>query len=225
MDEYEERLIRALTRDRQAIREKLAPEDRNQLDALLDLAAEGGDERRLGAVARAVAAHLRAALPEREIQAAERRFAGTTSPPPHELLASFASFSGRSADLRGTGPAPGDGEESHPSPYERLLAAPALSEDDLRENLGVEAIAPELIRLRRRDGSERLPAFQFDGEGRPRDVVVAVNRMLGAEKDPWGVADWWLGPNPWLAAAPASLLGAGLDGQLLAAASVVGEED
>ncbi|MBN0043747.1 DUF3168 domain-containing protein [Streptomyces actuosus] len=193
---------------------------------MLDLAAEGGDERRRRAVARAVAAHLRAALPEQEVQAAERRFAGTTSPPPHELLASFASFRGRPAHVYGTGArAPVRGEEAPPSPYERLLAAPSLSADDLRENFGVEATAPELIRLRRRDGTEGLPAFQFDGDGRPRDVVVAVNRMLGAAEDPWGVADWWLGPNPWLAAAPASLLGAGLDGQLLAAAGVVGEED
>ncbi|MFG2784418.1 DUF3168 domain-containing protein [Streptomyces prunicolor] len=250
MDEYEVRLIAALTRDRQAILEKLTSEDRNHLDALLDLAAEGGDERRQKAVTRAVAAHLRAALPEDEVRAAvERRFTGPTSAPPHELLAAFASFSGRSAAPHSTGsaaphstgstvphaagsagphgtePAPVGNTEAQPSPYERLLAAPALTEDDLRDNFGVEATAPELIRLRRRDGTERLPAFQFDGTGRPREVVVAVNRMLGAAEDPWGVADWWLGPNPWLAATPAALLGKGLDGQLLAAASVVGEED
>lgn len=249
MDEYEARLIAALTRDRQAIREKLTPEDRNHLDALLDLAAEGGDESRQKAVARAVAAHLRAALPEEEIRAVERRFAGMAPAAPYELLATFASFGGRSAAPHitgptgphgtgptgphaagstgpyGTGPAPVGDTEAQPSPYERLLAAPALTEDDLRDNFGVEATDPELIRLRRRDGTERLPAFQFDGTGRPRPVVITVNRMLGAAEDPWGVADWWLGPNPWLAAAPATLLGTGLDGQLLAAASVVGEED
>ncbi|MCH0565770.1 DUF3168 domain-containing protein [Streptomyces sp. MUM 136J] len=192
---------------------------------MLDLAAEGGDERRRRAVTRAVAAHLRASLPEQEVRAVERRFAGAASPLPHELLASFASSGGRPEGIRGTGRAPESGEEAQPSPYERLLAVPALSPDDLRENFGVEVTAPELIRLRRGDGSEGLPAFQFDREGRPRDVVVAVNRMLGAAEDPWGVADWWLGPNPWLATAPALLLGAGLDGQLLAAASVVGEED
>lgn len=209
---------------------------------MLDLAAERGDERRQKAVTRAVAAHLRAALPEDEVRAAvERRFTGTTSAPPHELLAAFASFSGLSTEPHGTRsatphstgstaphgtePAPVGDAEAQPSPYERLLAAPALTEDDLRDNFGVEATAPELIRLRRRDGTERLPAFQFDGTGRPREVVVAVNRMLGAAEDPWGVADWWLGPNPWLAATPAALLGKGLDGQLLAAASVVGEED
>ncbi|MDW8805819.1 DUF3168 domain-containing protein [Streptomyces scabiei] len=225
MDEDEARLIGALTRDRQGIREKLTPEDRNQLDALLDLAAEGGDEGRQRAVARAVAAHLRAALPEEDVRAVERRFSGTPSPLPHVLLASFASFGDRSAGPYATGPSVSDGAEDQPSPYERLLAEPALSEDDLRDNFGVETIAPELIRLRRCDGTEGLPAFQFDGSGRPRDVVVAVNRLLGAAEDPWGVADWWLGPNPWLAAPPATLLGRGLDGQLLAAASVVGEED
>ncbi|MFJ4467876.1 DUF3168 domain-containing protein [Streptomyces sp. NPDC089424] len=225
MDEYEERLLMALTRDRQEIRGKISPENRNQLDALLDLAAEGGEERRQRAVAVAVAAHLRAALPEQEVLAVHRRFSDTVTAPPHELLARLTSFSGRSAALHGAGSAAADGEDALPSPYERLLAEPALSEDDLRENLGVEATAPELIRLRRSDGTETLPAFQFHGDGRPRDVVVAINRMLGAQDDPWGVADWWLGPNPWLATSPASLLGAGLDGQLLAAASVVGEED
>ncbi|MEH0423954.1 DUF3168 domain-containing protein [Streptomyces sp. B21-083] len=225
MDEDEARLISALTRDRQTIREKLTPEDRNQLDALLELAAEGGDEGRQRAVARAVAAHLRTALPAKEVQALERRFTDTASPLPHVLLASFASLGDRSAGPDAGGPAAPDGAETQPSPYERLLAEPALSADDLRDNFGVEAIAPELIRLRRHDGTEGLPAFQFDGTGRPRDVVVAVNRLLGAAEDPWGVADWWLGPSPWLAAAPATLLGRGLDGQLLAAASVVGEED
>ncbi|MFJ9892760.1 DUF3168 domain-containing protein [Streptomyces sp. NPDC091280] len=225
MDEDEARLISALTRDRQGIREKLTPEDRNQLDVLLDLAAEGGDERRQRAVARAVAAHLRASLPEDEVRAVERRFTDTTSPLPHVLLASFASLGDPSTGPHATGPTPPDDARAQPSPYERLLAAPALSEDDLRENFGVETTAPELIRLRHHDGTEGLPAFQFDGSGRPRDVVVAVNRMLGAAEDPWGVADWWLGPNPWLAAPPATLLGRGLDGQLLAAASVVGEED
>lgn len=55
--------------------------------------------------------------------------------------------------------------------------------------------------------------------------MLAINAMLGAAADPWGVADWWLGPNLWLDAVPATLLGAGLDEQLLAAASVVGEDD
>ncbi|MEU9349078.1 DUF3168 domain-containing protein [Streptomyces sp. NPDC048278] len=192
---------------------------------MLDLAAEGGDEQRRRAVTRAIAAHLLRSLPEQEVRAVARRFTDTASPPPHELLAAFTAFGTGSPGPQDGGPAPVDGTEEQPSPYERLLAAPALREEELRENFGVEATAPELIRLRRHDGTEGLPAFQFDGEGQPRDVVIAVNRMLGAAEDPWGVADWWLGPNPWLAATPASLLGAGLDGQLLAAASAVGEED
>ncbi|MEV0469368.1 hypothetical protein, partial [Streptomyces prunicolor] len=159
-----------------------------------------------------------APLPARA--AVERRFTGTTSAPPHELLAAFASFSGLSTEPHGTRsaaphstgstaphstgstephgtePAPADDTEAQPAPYERLLAAPALTEDDLRDNFGVEATAPELIRLRRRDGTERLPAFQFDGTGRPREVVVAVNRMLGAAEDPWGWPTGGSAPTP-----------------------------
>ncbi len=38
-------------------------------------------------------------------------------------------------------------------------------------------------------------------------MVLAVNRLLAARDDPWGVADWWLGGNAWLADVPAELLG------------------
>ncbi len=49
-------------------------------------------------------------------------------------------------------------------------------------------------------------------------MVVAVNRLLDADDDPWGVADWWLGANAWLDAVPARLLGTPGEHGLLAAA-------
>jgi hypothetical protein len=64
----------------------------------------------------------------------------------------------------------------------------------------------------------RLPDFQLDPAGRPRPVVVAVNRLLGARTDPWGVADWWLRANAWLGGVPAEAVGRVPDDQLLAVA-------
>ncbi|WEH19785.1 DUF3168 domain-containing protein [Streptomyces sp. VNUA24] len=241
MDDYEQQLIAALVSEPQSIREKLSPADREQLDVLLDLVAEGGGEQRSRGIARAVAAHLRAALPDDEGSAVGRRYTSSslTRRPPHDVL--LERFAPGGSDGRGgTGGAGGPSTVarttaspagSTPDPgvrwasaRDRLLAEPALTDTDLTEIFGVAAEHPELIRLRAPQGPERLPAFQFDGEGRPRSLVLAVNAMLGAAADPWGVADWWLGPNPWLDAVPATLLGAGLDDQLLAAAGVVGED-
>ncbi|MEE1831608.1 DUF3168 domain-containing protein [Streptomyces sp. SP17KL33] len=247
MDEYEQQLIAALVSEPQSIREKLSPEDREQLDVLLDLVAEGGSEERLRGIARALAAHLRAALPGDQGRAVGRRYTSSSlvRRPPHDvLLERFAP--GGTGVAGGTGVpgrtgapgVPGGGAEGGRDPHatppaavrwtsarERLLAEPALTETDLAELFGVAADQPGLIRLRASAGPEQLPAFQFDAEGRPRPLVLAINAMLGAAADPWGVADWWLGPNPWLDAVPATLLGTGLDDQLLAAASVVGEDD
>ncbi|MCC9707487.1 DUF3168 domain-containing protein [Streptomyces sp. MNU76] len=232
MDEYEQQLIAALVSEPQSIREKLAPEDREQLDVLLDLVAEGGSEERLRGITRAVAAHLRAALPGDEGRAVSRRYTSSSivRRPPHDVL--LDRFAPGGTDLPARGPEGPRGSRGAPpgavrwaSARERLLAEPALTETDLTELFGVAADQPGLIRLRAAAGPEQLPAFQFDGEGRPRPLVLAINAMLGAAADPWGVADWWLGPNPWLDAVPATLLGTGLDDQLLAAASVVGEDD
>jgi hypothetical protein len=78
-----------------------------------------------------------------------------------------------------------------------------------------------LIRLERGDGVVQLPAFQFDAAGRPIQIVLTVNRLLGAEDDPWGAADWWLGPNAWLGAVPADLIGQVDENVLLATAKAV----
>ncbi|MDY0810691.1 DUF3168 domain-containing protein [Kitasatospora purpeofusca] len=99
-----------------------------------------------------------------------------------------------------------------------LLAADSVSAADYRAG-GHDPADPDLIRLTDRQGAVRLPSFQFDGaSGRPLPVVVAVNRLLDADDDPWGVADWWLGANAWLDAVPARLLGTPGEHGLLAAA-------
>ncbi|WP_380283669.1 hypothetical protein [Kitasatospora purpeofusca] len=99
-----------------------------------------------------------------------------------------------------------------------LLAADSVTAAAYRAG-GHDPADPDLIRLTDRQGTVRLPSFQFDGaSGRPLPVVVAVNRLLDAADDPWGVADWWLGANAWLDAVPARLLGTAGERTLLAAA-------
>ncbi|WP_328958164.1 hypothetical protein [Kitasatospora purpeofusca] len=119
----------------------------------------------------------------------------------------------RALDLfRGPSPVPPEDADDW------LLAADSVSATDYRAG-GHDPADPDLIRLTDRQGAVRLPSFQFDGaSGRPLPVVVAVNRLLDADDDPWGVADWWLGANAWLDAVPARLLGTPGEHGLLAAA-------
>lgn len=97
---------------------------------------------------------------------------------------------------------------------ERLLAAPSLSADTVLRR-GGDPYAPELIRLRGEGGTVRLPSFQFSEDVLPWMVVLEVNALLEADRDPWGAADWWLSGNAWLGTAPAELLGMGNDRRLV----------
>ncbi|MFD8698508.1 DUF3168 domain-containing protein [Kitasatospora purpeofusca] len=129
---------------------------------------------------------------------------------------------GRSTDDGGPEAPPEPEPNALPVPPEDaddwLLAADSVSAADYRSG-GHDPADPDLIRLTDRQGTVRLPSFQFDGaSGRPLPVVVAVNRLLDADDDPWGVADWWLGANAWLDAVPARLLGTPAEHGLLAAA-------
>ncbi|MCX4683973.1 hypothetical protein OG401_06535 [Kitasatospora purpeofusca] len=119
----------------------------------------------------------------------------------------------RALDLfRGPSPTPPEDADDW------LLAADSVSAADYRSG-GHDPADPDLIRLTDRQGAVQLPSFQFDGaSGRPLAVVVAVNRLLDADDDPWGVADWWLGANAWLDAVPARLLGTPAEHGLLTAA-------
>jgi hypothetical protein len=103
-----------------------------------------------------------------------------------------------------------------------LLAAPALDPAEVRRR-GGDPDDPGLIRLGPA-GDARLPSFQFGADGRPYPVVTAINRLLAAEDDPWGVADWWLGPNAWIGAVPADVIGDIDDQLLIEAARAVVEE-
>ncbi|MCA1219539.1 hypothetical protein [Streptomyces sp. 8L] len=107
---------------------------------------------------------------------------------------------------------------------DRLLAEPAVAPDTVGAR-GPDPGGSGLIRLPGPGGRPRLPLFQFDEGLSPRSVVLDVNRLLGADADPWGVADWWLSGNAWLGTAPARLLGSGQDGRLLDAARLLKEAD
>ncbi|MDE0377036.1 MAG: hypothetical protein OXK16_13890 [bacterium] len=68
------------------------------------------------------------------------------------------------------------------------------------------------------------PAFQFDT--RRRDIfpeVRAVNQRLGSDRDPWGVASWWVSHHSRLRARPVDLVGTGRAGDLAAAAAAMVE--
>jgi hypothetical protein len=105
----------------------------------------------------------------------------------------------------------------------RLVAAPSLSAAQVRA-AGENPERPFLIQLKAGDGTVRLPAFQFGPAGRALAVVLTVNQRLGAEEDPWGAADWWLGWNARLNAVPADLVGRA-DATLVAAAAALAGGD
>jgi hypothetical protein len=104
----------------------------------------------------------------------------------------------------------------------RLLRQPALTEEEVRD-LGLDPADPGLIRLRRADGRYQWPSFQFAPSelGPVSDVVRRVNKLLGANSDPIGAADWWLSRNDWLGEAPCRLLGQIADHLLIEAAQAV----
>ncbi|MFE2636126.1 hypothetical protein ACFXKS_15355 [Streptomyces scopuliridis] len=105
-----------------------------------------------------------------------------------------------------------------------LAATPVLSDDEARA-LGRNGVGRDLIRLERPGGATAVPRFQFEPSGRLREVVVRVNRLLGADRDPWGVTAWWLARNVWLGDPPADLLGADRDDDLVACAGAILGED
>ncbi|WP_372348849.1 hypothetical protein [Streptomyces sp. KL116D] len=103
----------------------------------------------------------------------------------------------------------------------RLLAEPAYDAGEVRQR-----DEPRLIRLRGPGGRTRLPRFQFTADAVPLPVVLDANTVLGADRDPWGAADWWLSANAWLSggARPADLIGTA-DARLLDAVRLLTEDD
>jgi hypothetical protein len=119
--------------------------------------------------------------------------------------------------------------EQHPgelilrSVADRLLRAPALTEDEVRQR-GADPADPGLIRLDRPDGGRQWPVFQFAPGGRPWSVVREVNDLLDAAAYPLGAADWWLSRNGWLGEPPSLLIGKVPDDHLIRAARAIRSE-
>ncbi|MEU9666810.1 hypothetical protein AB0E25_14690 [Streptomyces bobili] len=106
----------------------------------------------------------------------------------------------------------------------RLLTAPSRAAAPAGSPSAGDGPADVIVLADPEDGP-RSPEFQFDPDtGQPRDIVVRINRILLADRDPWGAADWWLGRNSWLGGPPASLLGRVPDDRLADAALALVEE-
>ncbi|MFG2709913.1 DUF3168 domain-containing protein [Streptomyces goshikiensis] len=216
--------------------------DRIQLDRLLGLFASVSDDDGLRAVGEAVAAHVRGRLPADD--PALRRWRSTMAPDRSAapaLIRRMARRHGHHGHVRTSDARPSP-HRAEPSPYpaepaspaapsawdrirDRLLSASSLSEAQVRDVLRQDPRQPHLIRLTRKGGEVRLPSFQFREDCVPVPLVLAINEVLRAHQDPWGAADWWLGPNHWLGTTPAEVLGSVPDDELMAAARAVGEGD
>ena len=100
---------------------------------------------------------------------------------------------------------------------ESIWREPMLKPGDAALALGARATNREkVLRLRERSallglpsGSGFLyPAFQFDtARRRLFPEVVAVNELIDAAGDPWGVASWWMAENARMAERPVDCVG------------------
>lgn len=104
---------------------------------------------------------------------------------------------------------------------EWVLRQPSLIESEVRQR-GQDPDDPGLVRLEGPDRVRVWPAFQF---GSHPELVRRINHILDAAGDPWGAADWWLGPHAWLRGAPARLIGSVDDQVLVDAAEAEQAED
>lgn len=195
-----------------AVLDELEPEYADQFAELvrrLAAAATSQEAAEISYELRQLSHNLPLRHPVREAASSARYGSGTAVVD----LAGIAAILG-DLDLR-IGPV--EDEDADDDPEAWLRAAPSLSEQEVRA-FGVAPDRADLIRLPGADRQPRLPAFQFLADGQPVPVVLTVNELLDANADPWGVADWWLGENAWLAAVPAELIGRVEDTVLVQAA-------
>jgi hypothetical protein len=231
MDANDLSILNALARDSGGVRGLLGDADQAELDRLLGMFADAVDEQAADAIGEAVALHLNTRLPPAE-QDRLRLSPGTTEPDRtglRELAVRFhyrgaltAVAPGRAQDVAGT-PA----SVAARSPWDRirarLLSEASLSQEQVEVDLRQDPWQRNLVRLTDEAGDVRLPTFQFGTDGAPLPLVLSINEVLRADRDPWGVADWWLGPNHWLDTPPARALGRVPDDELMAVAVAVGE--
>ncbi|MEU7830552.1 MULTISPECIES: hypothetical protein [unclassified Nonomuraea] len=202
--------ITALINDLQEVRRHLGDELSAELDRLLEQLRQAGDDRDALEeltldIVELVEPELPPGHPVREAITSAMRFDNSG---PREWDTALSRI--RAVDLAGPYPGP---EHLLAEIHTSLLAAPAYRPDDV-----LDGHDPNLVRLSAGDGTTRVPAFQFDADGLAIPVVLLINRLLDVDDDPWGVAGWWLYGNAWLGAAPAELLGADRDDDLVAAA-------
>jgi hypothetical protein len=198
------------------IRERIGPEGAGELSALVGEFVDEGDSDMSKEIAEEIVDLLRRRLPlEHPFRQAviedERRLA----PDRAVELASWFRLVEPLRDIIGE-PAP-TAEQVAAEGSAWLLAEDSLTAAEVRVR-GHDPDDPDLIRLDRDDGTAQWPAFQFGPDGTPLPIVRTINRILVADDDPFGAADWWLGENAWLHAVPASSIGRLSDDSLIAAA-------
>jgi hypothetical protein len=199
-------MLDALTDEWDDVADRLDPETFTRLVALVAELQDAADPETSVLITADIAALLGAALPmthpvRRALAEPESRFRRPE-----------VDWQRLSTGLRDrlTGSAPD-------ADLDRLRAADSVDAQQI-EAAGGDPADPDLIRLPSDTGPARWPAFQFDAAGAPRELVRTVNRYLRAAEDPWGAADWWLGPNDWLGGVPAELIGQVDDRALIDAA-------
>jgi len=197
-------MISAVAKNWPRVVSLLDDRERARLHAAVVALGDAEDATRRADLAGAIAALLIRALPADDPIVA---IGPRTAPPSEDISLAAAARALRLLTV-------------HDEPWmaERRILSTEWHRTSTLRGLGIDPDVPELIRLERPDGSQAVPMFQFDPHGRPVDIVLRVNQVLGAYDDPWGVADWWLSANPWLHGSPVDLLGEPGQDRLMAAA-------